>query len=54
MTAKRKPRRPNKLRVLFCWECGRQLRGGSFVEAEVEGHRRVLHKICAEEMGVPR
>jgi hypothetical protein len=49
---KPKPRRPRKLRVLFCWECGRKLHGGSFTEHEIEGHKRVLHKICAQELGL--
>lgn len=51
-TAPRKPRRPHKLRVLFCWQCGRQLRGSSFHEATVDGHVRVLHKLCAQELGL--
>jgi hypothetical protein len=36
-----------KPRVRFCWECGNKLRGNHFIEKEVEGHMRILHKSCA-------
>jgi len=36
-----------KPRVRFCWECGRKLRGNHFVEREVGGHIRILHKECS-------
>ena len=37
----------NKPRVRFCWDCGNKLRGNHFEEMEIDGHQRVLHKICA-------
>jgi transcriptional regulator with AAA-type ATPase domain len=38
----------DKPRVRFCWECGRKLQGNSFKELKVEGHDRILHKVCAQ------
>lgn len=40
-----------KPRAKFCWECGLQLRQRKiFVEIEVEGHKRILHKQCAKKI----
>lgn len=39
----------NKMRVRFCWECSRQLRGDHYVECKIEGYVRVLHKQCHKE-----
>jgi hypothetical protein len=39
-----------KPRVRFCFECGRKLRGNHFIEAEVDGHKRIFHKSCIEVM----
>lgn len=39
-----------KPRVRFCWECGNNLQGNSFAELKVEGHMRILHKDCAENI----
>jgi len=37
-----------KPRVKFCWYCGRKLYGKTFIEKEMDGHMRILHKTCAE------
>ena len=37
-----------KSRVRFCWECSRQLWGNHFVEREIDGYKRILHKQCAK------
>jgi hypothetical protein len=37
-----------KPRVRFCWECGKKLRGNHFIEVEIDGHKRILHKACIE------
>ena len=42
-----------KPRVRFCWSCGRKLRGNHFVEKEIDGHKRILHKTCAETFDKP-
>ena len=39
-----------KPRVRFCWDCGRQLRGNHHIEKEVDGHLRILHKACYENL----
>lgn len=39
-----------KPRVRFCWYCGNKLWGNHFVEAEVDGHKRILHKRCYKDM----
>jgi hypothetical protein len=38
-----------KPRVRFCWHCGNKLRGNHFVEVEIEGYPRILHKACEKE-----
>ena len=39
----------SKPRVRFCWECGRQLYGNHHREIEIDGHKRILHKECAND-----
>lgn len=36
--------------VKFCWHCGRKLYGGKGVGKFIEGHFRVLHKQCLEDI----
>jgi hypothetical protein len=31
---------------IFCWECGRKLRWPHYVEIEIDGHMRRIHKEC--------
>ena len=37
-----------KPRVKFCWECGKKLWGNHFVEENIDGYSRILHKRCKE------
>lgn len=37
-----------KPRVRFCWVCSALLGNESYVEAEVEGHMRIMHADCGE------
>jgi len=37
-----------KPRIRFCWECGRKLWGNHYVEMEIDGHKRILHKTCGK------
>lgn len=39
-----------KPRVRFCWSCGNELWGNHFDEVLTEGHVRIFHKACAEEI----
>jgi hypothetical protein len=39
-----------KPRVKFCWWCGRRLWGRTFVEHEIQGYPRTLHRACAEDL----
>lgn len=40
-----------KPRVRFCWECGNQLyQNKIFKEIFVDGHTRIVHKACAEDI----
>jgi hypothetical protein len=32
--------------AMFCWECGRKLRMPAFLEVEIDGHLRRIHKEC--------
>lgn len=41
-------RRAARPRVMFCWLCGKRLRGHSREEREIDGHVRTLHKECSE------
>jgi len=45
----RKMTMTNKPRVQFCWECGRKLWGNHFVEIEVDGFLRIMHKSCGRK-----
>ncbi len=40
----------SKPRVRFCWACSRKLRGNHHVIRFIDGHERVLHAICADEL----
>jgi hypothetical protein len=31
---------------VFCWECGRKLRLPHYIEKEIDGHVRRIHKEC--------
>lgn len=43
-----------KPRIRFCWECSRQLWGNHFIELEVEGHKRIMHKSCGKKYQINR
>lgn len=34
----------------FCWECQKKLWGNKFTTLKVDGHIRILHTACAEEI----
>ena len=35
-----------KPRYRFCWLCSKKLRGNFHVEYKIDGHSRILHKVC--------
>jgi len=40
-------------RVCFCWQCGKVLDRNVYVEREVDGAMRILHKVCSEDIDSP-
>ena len=35
-----------KMRIRFCWLCGKQLYGNHSAMLKIDGHLRTLHKAC--------
>jgi hypothetical protein len=39
----------NRSKAKRCWICGNKLRGGKSYPRTIDGHKRDLHKFCAED-----